>query len=42
MVNVIEWIAGFYAFVGAWFGLSILGARIADRLERRSPRGYRA
>lgn len=42
MVNALEWIAGFYAFVGAWIGLSVLGATIADRLERHGPRGQRA
>lgn len=34
-----EIVGGFYAFVAAWIGLSILGSRIADQLERR---GHRA
>lgn len=35
MVTALEFLAAFYAFVYGWIALSILGAKLADRYERR-------
>lgn len=35
MVTALEFLAAFYAFVYGWIGLSLLGAELADRWERR-------
>lgn len=36
MVRALEFLAAFYAFVYGWIALSVIGAKIADRWERRN------
>lgn len=34
VMQALEWLGGFYAFIGGWVLLSYAGHRIADRFER--------